>query len=80
MAKTQITFEGLTGRTGSVEMPGGVSYCCPQCGSPLAEKGPCLAEFVYLPSNASVTGFVLAVSVNCRKCGCYGRAPAIKFC
>ena len=77
MLKTRITYMGLTGKEGSVEMPEGVSYCCPKCGTLVADKGDCLVEFILIPCEDSVTGSVLSILADCRACGYNSGPPAI---
>lgn len=79
MVKTRIGLMGLTGNTGSVELPDEVTLYCPQCGTQVADKGQCLLEFIKIHSGESKTGFVLSLSVNCRNCSCYGKPPAVDF-
>lgn len=79
MTKTRITHRGLNGKEGSIEMPEGVSYCCPRCGTSLADKDQCLAEFVLIPSDDSVTGFVLGMLADCRSCGYNSGPPAVNL-
>ena len=81
MLKTRLGLMGLTGETGSLEMPDGVALYCPQCKAPVADKGQCLVEFIKIrvPPDESKTGFILGLSVDCRSCGCYGKPPATDF-
>lgn len=77
--RTRIGTMGLTGHSGSVELPDEVELCCPQCGTPVADKGQCLVQFIKVPNKESKTGMEVRLDADCRSCGCFGRPPATKF-
>lgn len=70
---------GLTGKSGSVELPDDIMLCCPQCGTLAADKGQCLVGFIKVSDKESKTGMTVMLEVDCRSCGCFGRPPATKF-
>ena len=68
----------MKSRTGSVSLPEEITLSCPQCGTEVADKGQCLANFELFPDQSSKTGMVVKLVVDCRNCGTYGREPAFK--
>ena len=77
--KTRIGTDGLLGGVGSVEMPEGVTLCCPQCKTLVADKGQCLAEFIMIPLDEPIGDFSLGIHVDCRNCGCSSKPPSVVF-
>jgi hypothetical protein len=74
--KTRIGYMGITnGIMGSVELPEIVTLYCPQCGTECADKGQCILSFS--PINHETGKRELTVEVDCRSCGCYGKAPSL---
>jgi hypothetical protein len=73
--KTRIGLMGLTGEMGSIELPEEVTLYCPQCGTECMDKGQCGINFTQF--NQSTGQRELALEVDCRSCGCYGKAPAL---
>jgi len=82
MARGVVTRIGigslLASHGGSIELPEEVTLHCPQCGSEVADKGQCLVSLVKIPGE-SKTGWVLGFDLDCRRCGCYGKSPAVDF-
>lgn len=77
--RTRIGIEGLTGRGGSIELSDDIVLCCPQCGTPAADKGQCLVGFIKIPNKEMKTGWEVRLNVDCRSCGCFGKPPATTF-
>ncbi len=61
---------------GSLTMPDEVTFYCPNCGSPSADKGQCLVEVAKVPGK-SKTGFIVKIIVDCRSCGSFGEEPGV---
>jgi NMD protein affecting ribosome stability and mRNA decay len=76
--RTRIGTEGLTGKGGSIELPDNIELFCPECGTPAADKGQCLVEFIKIPNKEMKTGWEVRLNVDCRSCGCYNHPPATK--
>lgn len=76
--RTRIGLGYVTcGDGGSVELPEDATWCCPQCGALVADKGQCSVMFMEWPQ-ASPDGKevnVIKMIVDCRSCGCVDREP-----
>ena len=79
MAKTRIGLGCLSkDGFGSVELPDDAALYCPQCGTECADKGQCLASFTTLPDTEEFKTMIqVGLLVDCRTCGCYGKAPSL---
>ncbi len=75
--RTRIGLGCLSRDGGSVELPENVTWCCPRCGTLVADKGQCLVMFMEWPQ-ADESGKeqnVLRMTVDCRNCGCIDKEP-----
>lgn len=79
MSQTRIAFGSLGIGPGSITLPSEVDLLCPQCETPVGDKGQCLANFEVIPDEKSVTNFSVRILVDCRMCGCTMREPAIRM-
>ena len=80
MTQTRIGLAPLLrSRGGSLTLPEEITLCCPQCGSKVADKGQCLVEMTIVPEEDSHTGFLVQLQVDCRRCGCDSRPPAVEI-
>jgi hypothetical protein len=75
---TRIGFGSLGIGPGFVTLPENVTLVCPQCKTPVADKGQCIANFEVVPDPESVTQASVKILVDCRSCSCSMREPAIE--
>ena len=76
---TRIGYGSLYSEPGSVVLPQSITLLCPQCGTPVADKGQCIASFEVVPNDHSKTGLSLKVFVDCRNCGAFQKEPDVKI-
>jgi hypothetical protein len=76
--QTRIGFGSLVNTSGSVVLPTSVTLECPQCKTPVADKGQCLANFEMVPNPEASDQMCLRVLVDCRNCGCMMKEPNVK--
>ncbi len=78
--KTRIGIVALSNNQmspGSIELPKEITLYCPQCGEKCANKGQCLIRLVPFDEEKKLA--VKLIVDDCRKCGCFGKAPIIKL-